>query len=531
MVLTVNGATSTGAVRDAIVDIAATSNAAVVLLQSGTLYSINWNNSSPVTASTWTNVIKFVSSCTGDNFAALKADGTAVYSTIGGSTYDLSGVSNANDIAIGDVHIAVMYNNGTVAIYADIATTNSYNSTNYAGYLSLVTVPSGLANVKSVKAGMCHTLALKADGTVVTWGGFPSADYASAYGSLVTSSLFTIPTGLSQVKEIFTGPFNSAALKADGTVVVWGDNSQGQCNVPTGLNNVKSLAFINSFNVVALKAYGTVVIWGATNPTISGTINNIIKLTNSPYLQLADGTVGIFTGSLSNTSIVARQKVLNSFTTYPNNLKLKAKAISCYNGYLALKADGSITQDNDQTVTISATNLVSNVIQVVKCTAAAIVLRADGTVYAWGGNTYGVTNVPAGLSNVIKIVGAEFVCAALKADGTVVGWGQGALVGQTGIIDIGVFGADGTGIGLKATGTLVGWSGGYYTSPTIPSGLANVKAISAGYYGALALKADGTPVAFGNDTLNVVSGMPTGLTNVREVSAGRHISGLVKGDG
>jgi len=42
------------------------------------------------------------------------------------------------------------------------------------------------------------------------------------------------PAGLSDVVAISGGGNNAFALKNDGTVVVWGDNSSGQINVPVG---------------------------------------------------------------------------------------------------------------------------------------------------------------------------------------------------------------------------------------------------------------------------------------------------------
>ena len=48
---------------------------------------------------------------------------------------------------------------------------------------------------------------------------------------------------------------------ADGTVVGWGNNASGQTNVPTGLTNVVAIA-ANGDSSLALKANGTVVTWG-----------------------------------------------------------------------------------------------------------------------------------------------------------------------------------------------------------------------------------------------------------------------------
>ncbi|MCX6409467.1 MAG: hypothetical protein NT143_03370, partial [Actinobacteria bacterium] len=72
--------------------------------------------------------------------------------------------------------------------------------------------------------------ALKADGSVVTWGD------AGSGGSTTT----TVPTGgtlTGGVTQIFSTHHAFAALKADGSVVTWGDAAYGgstTTTVPTG---------------------------------------------------------------------------------------------------------------------------------------------------------------------------------------------------------------------------------------------------------------------------------------------------------
>jgi hypothetical protein len=51
-----------------------------------------------------------------------------------------------------------------------------------------------------------------------------------------------VPGGLSNVLAIGGGWAHSLALKSDGTVVAWGDNSAGQSTVPGGLSIVLAIA-------------------------------------------------------------------------------------------------------------------------------------------------------------------------------------------------------------------------------------------------------------------------------------------------
>ena len=59
------------------------------------------------------------------------------------------------------------------------------------------------------------------------------------------------------------------ALKQDGTVVAWGDNSFDQTTVPARLSGVVAIA-AGYFHTVALKQDGTVVVWGSQTDVPAG---------------------------------------------------------------------------------------------------------------------------------------------------------------------------------------------------------------------------------------------------------------------
>src|SRR5688500_7373769 len=58
---------------------------------------------------------------------------------------------------------------------------------------------------------------------------------------------------------------HSLAIKTNGTVIAWGNNFQGPCNVPPGLSNVIAVAAGGGGHSLALQSSGLVVGWGATN--------------------------------------------------------------------------------------------------------------------------------------------------------------------------------------------------------------------------------------------------------------------------
>src|SRR5262249_38667691 len=113
----------------------------------------------------------------------------------------------------------------TVLAWGENASGQLGNPTAGATSATPVTV-SGLVGVTQVAAGDHHSLALKADGTVVAWGG-------NELGQLGDGSTTNRPSpvavpGLTNVAQVAAGFDHSLALKGDGTVLAWGNNTDGQ---------------------------------------------------------------------------------------------------------------------------------------------------------------------------------------------------------------------------------------------------------------------------------------------------------------
>lgn len=93
-------------------------------------------------------------------------------------------------------------------------------------------------------AGNFHSLALKSDGTVWSWGyeqyGHLGNGTALNKNSLAKPVLTSTGARLTGVKAVVAGNAHSIAIKADGTVYAWGYNNLGQLGIGTSGTSAQS---------------------------------------------------------------------------------------------------------------------------------------------------------------------------------------------------------------------------------------------------------------------------------------------------
>ena len=290
------------------------------------------------------------------------------------------------------------------------------------GMVSGTVATSGqvLSNAVAVAGGLVQAAALRSDGTVVLWG-----------------HRTDVPVALTNVVAISTSGSVSLALKTDGTVTAWGDSTGDLTSLPAGLSNVVAVSAGAGHNLAVLRD-GAVVEWG--NPWrkpglvrgIPSGLSNVVAVAANE-----DGEVGqlvevvdlhVIKG-LSNVVAVAAGEGFAISGGAWFNLALKSDGTVFGWGYnVTGEATGVSTKDapyiGSGLVTLNG-HVLSNVVAVAggRC---GLALKRDGTVVTWGGGPRNSLSPPAGLSNVVAIAGGESFCLAITTNALVAERFQGS---------------------------------------------------------------------------------------------------------
>ena len=325
----------------------------------------------------------------GTHSAAVKSDGTAMY-TWGGNLYGQLGNGNTGTDSPLPVQVVGEGGSGT------------------------------LGGVGTVAAGSYHTLALKTDGTILwAWGLNDEGQLGD--NTCIPGTNSNIPvkvadkagTGdLSGVGGLAAGTRHSAALKSDGTAVwPWGDNASGQLgdgNMGTGsdipvvvssLSGVDMIAALGDFTLAAMND-GSVYAWGENGAGQLGDGNSGTD-SDTPVQVLGPEGTGTLSGVGSVGAGVYHSAALREDGTvwaWGDN----------GDGQLG---DGNVPEDSGTPVQVrgaGGAGYLTDVAEVAVGRKHTMVLKEDGTVWAWGDNSYGQlgdgnmgtgsdTPVPAGL--------------------------------------------------------------------------------------------------------------------------------------
>jgi alpha-tubulin suppressor-like RCC1 family protein/subtilisin family serine protease len=184
----------------------------------------------------------------GDNSSGQLGNGTT-NSTL--APIKLSTISGVSAVSAGAMHTLALKTDGTVRAWGY----NSYGQLG-DGSTTMRTSPvqtSGLTNVRRISAGYLHSLAVKSDGTLWGWG---YDNYGQSSGQSGATYRYTPVqvSGISGVTNMACGLYHTVAVKTNGSVWAWGENSYGQLGNGSMTNSYSPVQVLSLSNAVGVSA-------------------------------------------------------------------------------------------------------------------------------------------------------------------------------------------------------------------------------------------------------------------------------------
>ena len=387
----------------------------------------------------------------------------------------------------------------------------------------------------SIATGQAHTLAVKTDGTLWSWGSNGDGRLGQNIATTTNRSSPVQVGALTTWSKISASPDHSIAIKTDGTLWSWGNNDVGQLLLGDTINRSSPVQV------------GTLTTW----LNLPDHLNAHSVVTRTPATVTwgelyAVGTNG--DGLLGQSDIINRSSPVQvgALTTW-------SSLFSGTGNSAAIKTDGTLwtwgssgdgvggrsdTISRSSPVQVGALTTWSKVVGNQANGFAALAIKTDGTLWAWGANGGYVGGVLGDGTTVSKSspiqvgaltawskisVGGFNHVLAIKTDGTMWSWGGGSL----------------TNAGLGQNDLIS------RSSPVQVGALTTWLNIAAGYYTSAAIKTDGTLWSWGrnntgssagalglDDTINRSSPVQVGaLTTWSKISKSNYHTMAIKTDG
>ena len=318
------------------------------------------------------------------------------------------------------------------------------------GYFTATNAELTLSNISPMASGYYSVTVTNLYGSVSSTTGRVSVYYPAS--SIVawgddSGGQTDVPTNLDDAVAVAGGDYHSVALRHDGTLLAWGYDGDGQTDVPTNSLRFVSIATGTDHNL-AITEDGSLSAWGRNDfgqisiPPDVTTVLSVAAGDNHSLALLPSGLVRVWGDNTYGQTNLPYNLLSGgywytnwSWWTYPPYIistnwfqytPLPVLAIAAgRNHNLALIYDGTVLGWGDNSFgQASPPAGLANVMAIAAGSAHSVALCTNGIVVAWGDNSFGQTNVPVGLSNVVAIAAGDYHTYARRADGTVVGWGN-----------------------------------------------------------------------------------------------------------
>jgi len=301
-------------------------------------------------------------------------------------------------------------------------------------YSSPVQEVSGSTNWSSVSGGYTHSTAIKADGTLWVWG-------INTWGQLGIDGTIHYSSPVQEVSSgttwssVSAGNFHTSAIKTDGTLWTWGRNIFGALGTNDLINYSSPVQEVSSSTNWSSVSSGSQLKYGTTAIKKDGTL---WAWGSNSLGRLGTGDVISYSSPVQEVSNSTNWSSVSAGNFHTSAIKTDGTLWSWGRNNLgALGTDDVICYSSPVQEVSGSTNWSS-----VSCTDnATAAIKTDGTLWTWGNNNYGQlgTGDVVSYSSPVQEVSnstnwssvsagyqqfSESYMSAIKTDGTLWSWGQ-----------------------------------------------------------------------------------------------------------